>query len=346
MQKLKFGAVPQYDVTVCKTMAEAVASDNILLKCKRLFVLTDNAVAKLYLGELTERLSGIGIDAIPIIIPHGEQNKSFEYLQKIYDVLLSESANRSDFLLNLGGGMVSDLGGFSAATYMRGIGYINMPTTVIGMIDSSIGGKTAVNYCGMKNIIGAFHSPSSVLCATELLNTLPEREFSSGMGEILKYAVIGGEGIFAHMPSVRDVDAELIYKCCAIKNAYVSGDEHDNGKRHVLNLGHTYGHAFEAVSGYCLSHGEAVGLGILAAARLGMRLGITAPAVCDKILTYLTEYGMEYDYSKYSSSAANYIRHDKKNAYGTLDLVLIRDFGDTMRLPVKDDIVEELLLHG
>lgn len=230
-------------------------------------------------------------------------------------------------LLCFGGGVIGDMGGFAASVYMRGISFIAMPTTLIGMTDSSVGGKTGVDFCGVKNAVGSFHAPVLVVCCTDFLKTLPLRELHSGIGEIIKYAVIGGDSILNLLQGGIINNAALISACCEIKRKFVEEDEFDNGTRRILNLGHTFGHVFEAASRFSLSHGEAVGLGLAAAADFGEKLGFTKRGISQKIISLLREQGLKTNYAPYcTETAAELLLHDKKGDRSGIDMVFIKEF--------------------
>lgn len=302
---------------------------------RHVFIITDNKVSALYLARIEQIFRQQSIIFSSLILPQGESTKDMDGLSNIYRFLISNSAGRKDLILNLGGGMISDLGGFAAATYMRGIEYINIPTTLLGMVDSGLGGKTAINFEGIKNVIGNFHSAVATLIYPEFLYTLPDSEIKSGMGEIIKYTLISND--VALPLDNRIPNLELILACCNIKKHYVEADAFDNGKRKILNFGHTYGHAFEAGSHFSLSHGEAVGLGMLAAVRFGNFMNITPDNVEVKLKQRLSACNMPTDYSSYTSSALEELSHDKKNNGGLIDMIFLKDIGVPfiMKVPVQ-----------
>ncbi len=290
----------------------------------KLFIITDDNVADLYLDRITKLFDSRTFYKV-LLLPHGEVSKSFEGLNSIYEMLSENSAGRNDYILNFGGGMISDLGGFAAATYMRGINYINLPTTLLGMVDSSIGGKTAINFNMTKNLIGAFHMPILTAIYPDFINTLPEREKKSGLGEMIKYFLISGKEILKNI-DFTDAYAD-IKECATIKKDYVEIDEFDKAQRKILNFGHTFGHAFESVSNFTLSHGEAVGLGMLAASELGEKLNITNAGCSELIESFLSRYGMSTDYSPYAKDAINELCHDKKFSSGSINMIFIKNPG-------------------
>ena len=311
MERIVFnsdGKSMQYEMLIGTSLNEFGIEICRFLPCGRVFILTDSNVAPLFLEDVSAALRAFGIDVLSLVVSAGEENKRLETVQSILAFLLKGNASRSDVLLCFGGGVIGDMGGFAASVYMRGINFIAMPTTLIGMTDSSVGGKTGVDFCGVKNAVGSFHAPVLVVCCTDFLKTLPLRELHSGIGEIIKYAVISA--------------------CCEIKRKFVEEDEFDNGTRRILNLGHTFGHVFEAASRFSLSHGEAVGLGLAAAADFGEKLGFTKRGIAQKIISLLREQGLKTNYAPYcTETAAELLLHDKKGDRSGIDMVFIKEFG-------------------
>ena len=252
------------------------------LKRNNVAIVTNTIVAPLYLDKLSNSLQTAGVKVIPIVLPDGEAYKNSETLNKIYDALLQNRCERSTTLIALGGGVIGDLTGYAAATYLRGVPFIQVPTTLLSQVDSSVGGKTGINHPLGKNMIGAFYQPQLVLADTDTLKTLPSREFSAGMAEVIKYGLIRDADFFdwleTNMASLMQLDDELvsyaIYRSCQNKADVVAKDEHEQGERALLNLGHTFGHAIENAMGYGVwLHGEAVATGTVMAADLSQRMG-------------------------------------------------------------------------
>ncbi len=248
----------------------------------RVAIVTNTTVGPLYLEALSGTLAGAGVEVIPIILPDGEQYKNWETLNQIFDALLTHRAERKTTLIALGGGVIGDLTGFAAACYQRGVPFIQVPTTLLAQVDSSVGGKTGINHPLGKNMIGAFYQPKLVLADTDTLNTLPDRELSAGLAEVIKY------GLIRDLPFLEWLETNLerlvaretqaltyaIYHACRNKAEVVAADERESGQRALLNLGHTFGHAIEAGMGYGnWLHGEAVAAGTMLAAELSRRLG-------------------------------------------------------------------------
>jgi len=252
--------------------------DELLARGSRVAVVVDECVAKGHAGMLDEAFG----KAPRLSIPSGEGSKSVPALARVWDFLADARLDRSSGVFAVGGGVVGDLGGFAAATYLRGVDYYQVPTTLLSMVDSSVGGKTGINITAGKNLVGAFHQPKGVFIATDLLASLPAREFAAGMAEVIKYGLLGDAALFRQLEAqsltVSDPGlAVVIRRCCALKARIVEADERETaseGGRALLNLGHTFGHAIENVAGYgAYLHGEAVGIGLVAAARLSQKMG-------------------------------------------------------------------------
>ena len=252
------------------------------LRHNQVMVITNTTVAPLYLEQLTHPLREAGISVNSVILPDGESYKNSETLNFIYDALLKNKCERSTTLIALGGGVVGDLTGYAAATYLRGVPFIQIPTTLLSQVDSSVGGKTGINHPLGKNMIGAFYQPKLVLADIDTLKTLPSREFSAGLAEVIKYGLIRDVKFFdwieVHIHELMNLDvsimSEAIYRSCQNKAEVVVIDEHEAGDRALLNLGHTFGHAIENAMGYGVwLHGEAVAAGCMLAANLSLRMG-------------------------------------------------------------------------
>lgn len=252
------------------------------LKRKSVAIVSNTTVAPLYMAKLAEPLRNAGVSVIEIILPDGEAYKNGESLNLIYDALLKNRCERSTTLIALGGGVIGDLTGYAAATYLRGVPFIQIPTTLLSQVDSSVGGKTGINHPLGKNMIGAFYQPQLVLADIDTLNTLPARELSAGLAEVIKYGLIRDADFFdwleTNMQKLVDLDSTAtsyaIYRSCQNKAEVVAADEHEAGERALLNLGHTFGHAIENAMGYGVwLHGEAVAAGTMLAADLSRRMG-------------------------------------------------------------------------
>ncbi|MBM3351570.1 MAG: 3-dehydroquinate synthase [Betaproteobacteria bacterium] len=310
------------------------------LKRKHVAVVTNTTVAPLYLDQLTRTLQSVGVKVIPIILPDGEAYKNSETLNMIYDALLQNRCERSTTLIALGGGVIGDLTGYAAATYLRGVPFIQIPTTLLSQVDSSVGGKTGINHPLGKNMIGAFYQPQVVLADIDTLHTLPSREFSAGMAEVIKYGLIRDEGFFdwieQHIEKLMQLDelalSEAIYRSCQNKAEVVARDEHENGERALLNLGHTFGHAIENAMGYGVwLHGEAVAAGTMMAADLSKRMGwLTAHEVA-RIQMLLKAANLPLDPPKLGADQyLELMQLDKKVADGKIRLILQQGIGKSI----------------
>lgn len=262
------------------------------LKRKQVAIVTNTTVAPLYLKKLADPLRAAGVSVIEIILPDGEAYKNTETLNLIYDALLKNRCERSTTLIALGGGVIGDMTGYAAATYLRGVPFIQIPTTLLSQVDSSVGGKTGINHPLGKNMIGAFYQPQLVLADIDTLKTLPARELSAGVAEVIKYGLIRDAKFFdwleTNISKLMALDIEItseaVYRSCLNKAQVVAADEHETGERATLNLGHTFGHAVENAMGYGVwLHGEAVAAGTMLAADLSKRLGWLSASEVERI---------------------------------------------------------------
>ncbi|WP_371325537.1 3-dehydroquinate synthase [Dechloromonas sp. ZY10] len=314
---------------------------------KKALVVSNETVAPLYLARLQASLAAAGVESFAAILPDGERYKTWETLNLIFDALLGAHCERGTTLVALGGGVVGDMGGFAAACYQRGMPFIQVPTTLLSQVDSSVGGKTAINHPLGKNMIGAFYQPRLVLADIDTLATLPDRELRAGLAEVIKYGLIRDaaflawleqniEGLLARDP---DLLAEAVQRSCANKAEVVAADERETGERALLNLGHTFGHAIEAGLGYGeWLHGEAVAAGTMMAAELSRLLGWLTDADVERTESLFRRAGLPVRGPQLGE--ARYIelmRHDKKVAEGRLRLVLLRRLGEAVLTADADE---------
>jgi len=306
------------------------------VKGRQVMVVSNETVAPLYLDALVRQFPDKQVDSV--ILPDGEAYKDLQHVNLIFDALLEKRHNRTTTLVALGGGVVGDMTGFAAASYQRGVNFIQVPTTLLSQVDSSVGGKTGVNHPLGKNMIGAFHQPQAVLAATDVLDTLPERELSAGLAEVIKYGLIHDVSFLGWlegaMPALRARDPEAlayaIYRSCEIKAEIVAQDERESGGRALLNLGHTFGHAIETDQGYGRwLHGEAVGAGMMMAANLSARLGWLNRDELARIERLLVAAGLPVMPPSGLSSQRfmELMAVDKKVIDGAVRLVLLRQLG-------------------
>ena len=319
-------------------LRSAVPASHVLL-------VSNTKVAPLYAKAVTSALDGHQI--IEVILPDGEKHKSLATAGRVFDVMIANRLGRDALVLALGGGVVGDLAGFVSACYQRGVDFVQLPTTLLAQVDSSVGGKTAVNHLGGKNLIGAFHQPRAVLADTDALATLPERELQSGLAEIIKYALICDEAFLVwlehNMDALRrrepSVLERAIFRSCQIKAQIVGRDEREHGERALLNLGHTFGHAVEAATGYTeWLHGEAVGVGLVMAASLSQRLGRLAAKDVERVTELLQRAGLRTVPPQVGAArAAEFMSIDKKVRRGRVRLVLLSKLGEAY---LSDDYPE------
>ncbi|WP_455387679.1 3-dehydroquinate synthase [Petrachloros mirabilis] len=289
---------------------------------QKIGVVTDRHVGRYYLQRTLRSLRCSGFEPTEIVLPPGEQTKTLATAARILDVLVKHKFERSSMLLALGGGVIGDLTGFAAAIYQRGIPYVQVPTTLVAQVDSSVGGKTGVNHRLGKNLIGVFHQPKAVFIDPQLLRTLPRREYVAGLAEVIKYGIIADEKFFAFleeaMPDLLKFDPPAVMRAitrsCQIKAQVVAEDERESDRRRILNYGHTIGHALESMGGYRgLIHGEAVGIGLVQEAEVAVHLGLCGQEVADRIRRLVRLAGLSDDMPTTSFAALwGAMQHDKK----------------------------------
>ncbi|MCL2766828.1 MAG: 3-dehydroquinate synthase [Peptococcaceae bacterium] len=306
---------------------------------EKVLVVSNRTVGRLYAEKLMNSLSESGKQAYLVVIEDGEQYKTLDLAQKLYDHAFNFGLDRKSPIIALGGGVVGDLAGFVAATYLRGLPFIQVPTTLLSQVDSSVGGKVAVNHPRGKNIIGSFYQPICVLADIELLQTLPGRELQSGLAEVIKYGVISDAGFFSWLEDNmdqllagdQDITSNAIKQSCRIKADIVARDEKESGLREILNFGHTIGHAVETLSGYSrFTHGEAVSIGMVAAARLSVARGLFDAGQMERLIKLLERVNLPLEIPEDLEPAdlLSCLYHDKKAVDGKLAFVLPIDLGE------------------
>ena len=320
----------RYDIHIDENISKSILNKHLGNKNK-ILIITDNGVPKKHIKELKNKINNKNIATFTL--NKGEKSKSFSSYKKILNKLLELKFDRSDIIIALGGGVVGDIAGFSAATYLRGIRYIQIPTTLLAQVDSSVGGKTAINVVQGKNLVGAFYNPSLVLISTSFLGTLSKDEYKSGLGEVVKYALIGNkklkniieknsQDIINRNESVLKI---IIEESIKTKSKIVTEDEKESGIRAILNFGHTFGHAIEAHNNYKnITHGAAITLGMVVASKLSFFEGHINNYQLDNIVNLIDSLGLNTDHSKYKySQLKQYFLSDKKIKDGKLNLILI-----------------------
>jgi 3-dehydroquinate synthase len=333
------------------TIGQSLLSDASLIgrhvPGSRVAIVTNTTVGPLYLDTLARTFSDAGKRVTTIVLPDGEEEKNWASLMKVFDVLLAEKCDRKTTLVALGGGVIGDLTGFAAATYMRGVPFIQVPTTLLAQVDSSVGGKTGINHPLGKNMIGAFYQPQAVIADTATLETLPSRELSAGLAEVIKHGAIIDPGFFCWIEAnigklvARDgaALAYAIQRSCEIKADVVRQDEREGGLRAILNFGHTFGHAIEAGLGYGeWLHGEAVGCGMVMAADLSHRLGFIDAATSSRIRALVRAAGLPVVAPDLGIARwLELMEVDKKNEGGQIKFILLKPLGTSVIMPAPQD---------
>jgi 3-dehydroquinate synthase len=329
----------KYDVIIAKNALNKKNLSTRLRNTSKVLIVTDSGIPKKYIKELKIILDKQKVHLHTI--KEGEKSKSFNTYTNILEKLADLKFDRSDCMIALGGGVVGDITGFCAASYLRGISFIQIPTTLLAQVDSSVGGKTAINIKQGKNLVGAFYNPSLVLISTKYLETLSKDNYKSGLGEITKYALIGNKRLYKFMQLNAEkiklkklsVLEEIIEESVKTKAKIVTSDEREKGLRAILNFGHTFGHAIEAHSKYKgISHGAAVTLGMVIAAKISFYEGYIRAYQLDDMINLIESLGLNIDYSKYSyEDLKGYILNDKKVSKGKLNLILINNKGKAFK---------------
>lgn len=348
MRKITVDASVKYDIIIGKgLLAEAGRLCLETLGIHTVAIVSDDTVDRLYGEALEKSLKEAGYSPIKFVIPHGEASKSMESLGKLLGFLADNRVTRSDFLIALGGGVVGDLTGFAAAVYLRGIKFVQIPTTLLAAVDSSVGGKTAVNIPEGKNLVGAFHQPSLVICDYETLDTLPAETFADGCAEVIKYGIINDSALFEKLKNpIKPQIEDIIANCVSNKRDIVNLDERDNGVRRLLNLGHTVGHAVEICSRFEISHGSAVAIGMAIVARACANLGICGHEVPTEIENMLAHYSLPSKCDYTADELTNVALGDKKRMGGTISFILPYGIGDSRVCDMKVEDIKDFIAKG
>lgn len=306
---------------------------------KKIAVITDHNVNAHYGAQLEEGLQAAGYETLVVVLPAGEQTKDFQMLPQIYDQLLDFQLNRSELIIALGGGVIGDLAGFAAASFLRGVPFIQIPTSLLAQVDSSIGGKVGVDLARGKNLVGAFYQPKKVFIDPEMLNTLSDHFFRDGLGEVIKYGCIKDAEFFSFLETLHTREElmthieKILYTCCDIKRRVVEEDEKDTGERMLLNFGHTIAHALETYTHYSkYSHGEAVAIGMVAITRLSEKKGFTKPGTAAAIKALAKQVGLptELNIGEFDlDSLLAIMTLDKKNLDNHLKVILLKEIGNS-----------------
>ena len=326
-----------YEVTIGRGLIDPLPLLLDKYRERALTLVSDDIVAPLHMERVKNILENAGFTVHTFIFQAGEDYKTVATLDTLLNFLYDREMTRADLLVSLGGGLTGDLTGLAAALYCRGTDFIQLPTSLLAMVDASVGGKTAVNLQGAKNQIGVFHQPIAVLCDAAFLDTLPKSRFSEGMAEVIKYGFIDDKSLLDRLTPITDLD-RVIADCIEIKAKIVEADEREYGIRKLLNFGHTFAHAVECVSNHRVSHGDAVAIGMCRAYEVARRAGICQEDFGDKLHALLAYYDLPTDTSLPYDELLRAMRHDKKRARGTLSLVLPTKLGECIchSLPIEE----------
>lgn len=326
-----------YPIIIENGLLDRVSSEiSKIFKGKKVFILTDENVNRYYGDLISKELIASGYEIKLLALEPGEQTKDFSTLPKVYDELLDFGLTRSDLIITLGGGVIGDLAGFVASTYLRGVEFVQIPTSLLAQVDSSVGGKVAVDLKRGKNLVGSFYHPKVVLIDPKVLETLDERFFIDGMAEVIKYGCIKDKQLFERLKNFKDkkdlinnID-EIIHKCCYIKKEVVERDEKDTGERMLLNFGHTLGHAIEQYYNYAkYSHGEGVAIGMYQITKISEAAGLTSIGTADLIKEILIKYNLPYNMDVKMEDIIDAIKLDKKNLGANLNIIILKELGQS-----------------
>ena len=342
MNKITVKASQSYDVIIGSgILADAGRFISDVLKSRRTVIVSDDNVYPLYGGRLKASLEAAGFEVKEFVFPHGEQSKSHETLLNLYGFLAASDITRSDSIIALGGGVTGDLAGFAAASFLRGIDYVQIPTSLLAQIDSSVGGKTAVDIPAGKNLVGAFKQPRLVLADTDTLSTLPEAFFDDGMGEAVKYGMIWSKELFELIAAgnIKDHLEEIIVKCVDIKREVVETDEFDKGLRMILNFGHTLGHSIEKTQNFSgLSHGKAVAVGMYLMTSAAEKHGIISEPISGRMKKCLETNNLPWSVDIPAETLFANSVNDKKRFSDDINVIICKTIGkaDIVKMPIDE----------
>lgn len=341
-----------YNIYIERGIINSIGSEiSKIYKGKKIVIITDENVDKYYGEKITSILSDSDFQVHKVVLNAGEKSKSIEVLIQVYEELLKYGITRSDMIITLGGGVIGDLGGFAASTLLRGIPFIQVPTSLLAQIDSSIGGKVAVDLPQGKNLVGSFYHPEAVFIDPDLLSTLEKRFLYDGMGEVIKYGCIRDKDLFNRLIDIKNEDElfenieEIIYSCCSIKKVVVENDEKDTGERMILNFGHTIGHAIEKYYDFeKYTHGEAVAVGMYAITKHSEKEGLTEAGTSEKLKEILIKYNLPYEMPYVNNKdIEDSISLDKKSKGDTLNIILLNEIGKCFIEKINRDEIYKLL---
>lgn len=336
-----------YEIEVGKGLLDKAGElIHTISKTEKIAVITDSNVNELYTDRLIKSLTNKGFDCNVFVFEAGEKSKTHDTLFSIYKFLADNQYNRSDLVVALGGGVVGDVAGFAAATFMRGMDFVQIPTTLLAEVDSSIGGKTAIDLPQGKNLVGAFFQPRLVICDPTTLETLPDRVFSDGMAEAIKHTCIKDKNLFSELLMSDKISVDFICKNIQIKRKVVQNDELEHGERMMLNFGHTLGHAIEKIYGFdTYTHGEAVAIGMVMITKISEKKGLTEIGTADKIIEMLKKFNLPTECSATMKEIVEASKTDKKHSDGGITVVLLKSIGQAFLYRISDEKLEEFFLE-
>lgn len=348
MRKVTVNASRVYDIIIEKGILDRTGEESArVIKPCAAAILTDSNVAPLYADRLEKSLADSGFSTFRFTIPAGEGSKSVESYLSFLNFLTEHKITRSDCIFALGGGVVGDLAGFTAATYLRGIKYIQIPTTLLAMVDSSVGGKTAIDIPAGKNLVGAFYQPSLVICDHETLNSLPDTVFADGCAEVIKYGIINDRPLFDKLKSpIKPQIEDIIENCVKNKRDVVDADENDVGIRQLLNLGHTSAHSIEILSSFEISHGSAVAMGMALISRAAQSIGLCPQNDVSEIIEMLQRYGLPTECPFGADRLAEIALSDKKRSGGKINLIVPFGIGRSQIHEINVTDLESVFAKG
>ena len=346
-KKIDVKAGKPYSVKIGKGLLDKAGEEAKALGLDgKALIISDDNVAALCIEKASAALEKSGFEVFSFVIPHGESSKSAENLLAILEFAAENAFSRTDTFFALGGGVVGDLCGFAAAVYMRGTNFVQLPTTLLAAVDSSVGGKTAIDLEAGKNLAGAFYQPKLVLCDTATFDTLPDEEFSNGMAEVIKYGMFCDGGFLDILTESNTDIEEIVARCVAIKARVVEADEFDKGERMFLNFGHTVAHAVENLSGYTTPHGSAVAIGMAVITKAAIALGKCESKTFDILVELLKKYRLPFECPYGIDEVYNVTLKDKKNAHGKITLVIPTGKGESVLQKCDYDELKEIITLG
>lgn len=334
MRTVSVKASQDYDVLIERGLLSKTGEIvSKVVKSKRVAIVTDDIVDALYSQVVIDSLKSNGFEVCKYVFPNGEQSKCIENLSKIYEFFCENSITRTDSIIALGGGVVGDITGYASASYLRGVDYVQIPTTLLAQVDSSVGGKTAIDIPAGKNLVGAFKQPKCVICDIDTLKTLKRETFSDGMAEVIKYGMIRQRELFDilvshNMDNIMEVIEDVVYRCVSIKRDVVQNDEFDKGERMILNFGHTLGHAVEGYHHYeTYTHGSAVAIGMCLITEKAIANGIGSQSMLDDLIACIKNYELPTTVPVAIKDLLSFCLSDKKRESNSINLILCEDIG-------------------